>query len=200
MTELINAVNIDAIQFEAQATDPDTPVTGYGRLFMRDSDNKLFFEDESGNVYDLTSGAAPDYIELRHTETSGTNDQTLTSATWNTRTINEETVDAGGHCALSSNQFTLSAGTYQFVVTDTHGSNADDVLLRLYNDTDASVIAYSTGMKGLGIQIAFQGQFTIAAGKALELQIITDTTSAGPALDISGIGEVYTVISLWKVG
>ena len=87
---------------------------------------------------DLESGQyGGDYIKLSDTKTAGTDGGTFTSGAWYTRTLNTEDVDTGNHCSLTSNQFTLDAGTYRIKAR----SAAYDVnahIAKLYNITDAA--------------------------------------------------------------
>ena len=53
------------------------------------------------------------YIKLSDVKSAGTAGGTFTSGSWQTRTLNTEDSDTGGNCSLSSNQFTLDAGTYE---------------------------------------------------------------------------------------
>lgn len=49
---------IDSVRLEEQASDPSTPASGYGNLYVK-TDGRIYFISDSGAVYDLTEGAGP---------------------------------------------------------------------------------------------------------------------------------------------
>jgi hypothetical protein len=49
--------NIDAVQFQEQASDPTTPVSGYGKVYVKD-DNGLYFKDDTGTVVGPLTGTS----------------------------------------------------------------------------------------------------------------------------------------------
>jgi len=97
----------------------------------------------------------------------------LGDGSWQTRPLNTEDIDSGGHGSLASNQITLVAGTYEFFAS-AQGYAVSAHQLRLYNATDAAAIAYGVQAKAVaepyGTNAMVQGRFTIAASKAIELQ------------------------------
>src|SRR5690606_26328214 len=58
------------------------------------------------------TGTSADFILLQHSVASGTDGGSATPNTYNTQPLNTEVFDTGGHCTLSSNQFSLAVGTY----------------------------------------------------------------------------------------
>jgi len=148
-----------------------------------------------------------DYIKLSDVKTSGTQGGTFTSGSWQTRVLNTEDNDTGTLCALSANQFTLSAGTYKISAkapayfVNTHQA-------RLYNVTDASVEmlgqnARSSNVTDDSVTHSFvDGEFTIASSKTLRLEHRCASTFAtfGLGYAASFGSEVYSVVELWKVG
>lgn len=153
-------------------------------------------------------GGVFDYIRLSDTQTSGTAGTTYTAGAYRTMVLNTEEQDAGGHCSLSSNQFTLAAGTYAFKFIPPLQVSANARLsLRIRNVTDA-VTLIKSGIFNQTSQAsrypilpemsAWGGRFVIAASKALEIQVNADATFNGVALS-DGESEVYQVLELWKV-
>jgi len=149
------------------------------------------------------------YAKLSHTLAAGTNGGTATSGSFQTRTINTEDSDGGGIVSISSNQFTLQAGTYQVTASvpanycGRHQSklrnitdNADTILGSTeYSTSNAS--AYNGQSRSFIV-----GEFTIAGAKAFEIQTRVETTVASTGYGLAanfGVSEVYTVVEIWKV-
>jgi hypothetical protein len=130
----------------------------------------------------------------------------FTSGAWQTRTLNTEHADAGGHGALSSNQVTLAAGTYLADITCPAGVCADHQA-RLYNITDAATTLVGTSeYTGTGntnyTKSHITGRFTIATQKVFEVQhrcTTTKNTDGFGNANNFGEVEVYTVARFWKV-
>ena len=164
--------------------------------------------DLSGKTLTLSAAQrANDYIEVRDEQTSGTNGGTFTSGAWQTRTLNTEHADAGGHASLASNQITLAAGTYVAEIR-APARACGFHQARLRNVTDgATELVGSSNESGTGSgQTAFSiitGKFTIASSKVFEVQhrcqATASTTGFGSANSFGEV-EVYTVARFWKVG
>lgn len=153
----------------------------------------------------VTVGQALDYIVLRDEKTSGTGGGTFTSGAWQTRTLNTESVDTGSHCTLSSNQFTLSAGTYRIQAS----APACQVAVhqaRLQNVTDGTTTIVGTsefntnGAQYAQTRSVVSGRFTIATSKTFELQHRCSTTRStyGFGFGATLTTEVYSVVELWR--
>lgn len=151
----------------------------------------------------IGSGSQP-YILLRDEKAQNTAGGTFTSGSWQVRDI-AEISDTSGLCSVSSNQITLAAGTYRMQIS-CPAYSVNNHQCRLYNVTDASVIAYGA--------IAYSQQtlntctttsnlsykFTIASTKVLEIQHRCQATQATDGLGtLCNFGtEVYTVAEFWK--
>ena len=162
--------------------------------------------------YDKASGEAvvgatsEDYIKLSDVKAANTHGGTFTSGAWQTRTLNTEDTDAGGHCTLSANQFTLAAGTYRIsavapaLAVDRHKAV-------LYNVTDAAneIIGSSVTTSSSDVVSGnsdMSGEFTIAASKVFEIRhqgAATQATNGFGQASNFAVSEVYTVVELWKV-
>ncbi len=157
----------------------------------------------------LTLSAAQralDYIEIRDEKAAGTDGGGFTSGSFQTRTLNTEASDAGGHASLATNQITLAAGTYECEISCPAGVVGNHQA-KLRNVTDSTdVLIGTTEYTGTGnttyTRSLITGRFTIAASKALEVQHRCETTKAtdgfGNAANF-GVVEVYTVARFWRV-
>jgi hypothetical protein len=149
------------------------------------------------------------YVNLQDQKAQNTAGGTFTAGAWQTRVLNTEVSDVGGLCSLASNQFTLAAGTYTihasapaYLVNARHQ-------LRLQNVTDTTTLLvgnsnYAPTITANVVQTnaLLRGIFTIAAGKALELQHQCQATEAADGFGVPSnfTTEVYAVVELWKVG
>jgi len=150
----------------------------------------------------------PPVLHLQHRETSGTNGGTATAGSWQTRTLNTEVTDTIGS-TLSSNTFTLPAGTYEIeafmpaLIVNLHKS-------RLYNVTDSSVAVLGTssysgasGAVGDYSPSLCRGRFTIASTKTFRMEHRVSATRASDGYGVAssfGDTEVYSDVFIRKVG
>ncbi len=150
--------------------------------------------------------AANNYVLIRDQQTSGTDGGTFTNGAWRTRVLNTEVSDTGSLAALSSNQVTLAAGTYLFRGVAPAGPVGHHQA-RLQNVTDGATLltgmsSQSTAGALSGTNAEVRGIFTIAAGKALELQHRCQTTAATNGLGVAASYdlEVYAVAEFIRIG
>ena len=151
-------------------------------------------------------GGSVDVIWFTHEETSGTDGGTKTGASWETRTINTEKLDPGGHASVSSNVITLAAGTYQ-VVASAAGYRCNSHKIRLQNTSDATTVAIGSAEESDTSSVEdhsamLTGAFVIAASKNFELQHYSTSTRAtdGMGKAYSWGTEVYASITFLKIG
>ena len=151
--------------------------------------------------------SANSIIVLQHRENQNVDGGTITVTAWNTVPFNYELNDAGGLCSLSSNRFTLTAGTYLIFGQHTVFS-ATVTIPRLYNYTDATEVFRShqiwtsTSSYAEG-HATLMGVFTIGASKALEFQIYATSGQTengyGHAANVASEPEIYGAILLIKL-
>jgi len=132
---------------------------------------------------------------------------TFTSGAWRTRDLNTEISDADGIVSISTNQFTLQAGTYTIYWSgECQESNGNGT--RLYNVTDTSAVnygtcAYAEASSSGATQSSGWTVITISGAKAFEIQHRCQTTRAdyglgiACSLDASGY-SIYTVVKILK--
>ena len=150
------------------------------------------------------SGETREVIYLRDQKTSGTGPGGLTGGTWNTRTLNTEVVDTGGHCSLSSNQFTLDAGTYE-VFARANAYDCNDHKIRLRNTSDSSTTAVGSSARSgtsqdlITTESQLRGRFVIGSSKTFELQHYMTSSGQGGRATGSGEVEIYAEVWLYKV-
>lgn len=93
----------------------------------------------NGSAWIAISGAASYTIAvIGHVLSAGTSGGSIVAGSWVTRPINTEISDASGIVSISSNQFTLAAGTYE-IEADSPIYAGGNHQSRLFNVTDATV-------------------------------------------------------------
>lgn len=145
------------------------------------------------------------YALLRDEKAQNTAGGTFTSGAWRTRDLNVESVDTDGIVSLSSNQFTLPAGSYRIRAL-VPGYAVDSHQARLQNITDATTqLAGSSESAGTGSGLAqtlsvIAGEFTIQSAKTFEIQHQAETTgtTSGFGSPANFTTEVYTTVELWQ--
>ena len=132
---------------------------------------------------------------------------TFTSGAWRTRDLDTEIADPDSIVSISSNQFTLGAGSYLIEASATaHDVNRH--IARIYNATSSSVVAIGqpnfgdTSGNGTGPSIVV-ARVTITGSTAFEIQHRCETTKAtngfGLSNDLaSGIVNKYTIVTIFK--
>ena len=160
--------------------------------------------DGSGNLsFDAAGGLYASYALLADIKLSSTaGGGTLTSGDWRTRDLNTEISDADGIVSISSNQFTLGAGTYRILAnvpsyqTNRHQS-------ALYNVTDSSYVQYgSTEYTGSSDNVntisILRSRFTISGSKVFEIRHRSQTTETTYGFGV-GLGDYWTGNSVCMV-
>lgn len=158
----------------------------------------------SGANPEWSSIGAPDVV-LEDQRSANVDGGTFTAGADRTRTLNTEVRDALNICTLSSNQFTLPAGTYYMewrcpaYAVDGHQS-------MLYNVTAATVSARGStayGSNATSVQTESRGSavVTVAGSTAFEIRhrCVTTRSTTGFGIAANLGTEVYTTVKIWKV-
>lgn len=146
---------------------------------------------------------------LKDVKTAGTNGGTFTGGAWQTRDLNTTEGDFGLFGTLSSNQFTLEAGTYE-IEAKAPANAVNRHAARLYNVTDASVeINGQAGITDNGGNVndnaIVEGVISITSSKTFEIrhQSQTTGTTTGFGYNINSVftvpEEVYTIVKIRKL-
>jgi hypothetical protein len=131
---------------------------------------------------------------IEHYEAHGTNGQAISTAdTWVDKTLTRIYTDPDSIVSLSSNQFTLQAGTY-YINWGSTFFEVDRCQTRLYNVTDSAVVKHSqngfaqNSSAYATIQPEGDARITIVSAKTFKLQAYIDNVavSANAELGISG--------------
>lgn len=145
------------------------------------------------------------YAKIEDRKSSTTEGGTFTSDAYRTRDLNTKSVDNIG-ITLSSNQFTLPAGTY-WIRASAPSIHTTRHKLRLQNITDVTTVTTgSSEFADVSIPVQTRSflidEFMIATPKVFELQHRCQTTRTDNGFGVQngfGDNEVYTIVELTKV-
>lgn len=145
------------------------------------------------------------YAILGDVKSNNTQGGSFTSGAWRTRDINTEISDADDIVSLSSNQFTLQAGSYLIEVQAT-AYRVNRNMIKLYNVTASADIAFgssmyaNTGYNGGNISY-LSTRITIGAARTFEIRHRCQSNNTshgfGQASDF-GNNELYLVVKIFK--
>jgi len=156
---------------------------------------------------DLASGVGGklvSYALLHDEKTNDTVGGTFTSGSWVTRDLNTEVTDQDNIVTVSSNEFTLQAGTY-LIYWSAPAFNVERHRTLLNNNTDALTWEGSSSYAAGSDQTRSFGsaRVTISSAKVFQIQHRCTATRASNGLGVnSGLGgsapEVYTIVEIFK--
>ncbi len=147
-------------------------------------------------------GLFTSYAIIADQKTSGTEGGSATSGAWRTRDLQTEIADPDSIVSITTNEFTLGAGTY-LIKWSAPFAEVVFAQTRLYNSTDSTVVqigqsaivnASITGFVG------GSGRTTIAGSKAFRIEYQVNTTKADEGCGrASSFGtEQYTLVEIYK--
>tara|TARA_Y100000034_G_scaffold37948_1_gene46621 strand:- start:24 stop:920 length:897 start_codon:yes stop_codon:yes gene_type:complete len=148
------------------------------------------------------SGLFSSYAIIADQKSSGTEGGTATSGAWRTRDLNTEIADPDGIVSISTNEFTLDAGTY-LIKWSAPFAEVVFAQTRLYNSTDTTEVEVgqsalvNASMTGISVGSA---RTTIAGSKAfrIEYQVNTTKSSEGCGRASSFGTEQYALVEIYK--
>jgi len=149
------------------------------------------------------SGLFSSYAFIEDVKGDDVHGGTFTSGDWRTRDLNTETFDPDGIVSISSNQFTLGAGTY-FIKWIAPVREVVHHQSRLYNTTDSSVAGVGTSeysdISNIGNSSSGKARTTISGSKVFEIQHRCSATKATLGYGVAAAfgGEHYTQVEIYK--
>jgi hypothetical protein len=198
-----------------EISTPADPAANTASLYVKDDgsgNTRLFFRDSAGVETPLGNELV---AVIEDQKTQNTAAQTLSSASDQTRDLNTLAYNRNSPVSLSSNRFTLPAGTWRIAWwSPVHSPDSTQLGAHqslLYNFTDSSEVArgmsgatLSNNSSGSGQQAAMsvsvsQGSavVTIAASKAFEVRHRVQASGSGGHPANFGT-EVYTRVEVWR--
>lgn len=181
---------------------PSAPTEG--QLYYNNDNHTMYYWNGSGWIPMDGSGGGSgyDYILLQDQKSSGTNGGQVTTTNWFQRDLNTIAHDDTGVVVVTSNNFTLPAGSYEIFVSCPVRIDYR-TRFRLHNVTDSVDVLYgaSTSVANTAL-VTMQGKFTIASSTTFRIdQRFTGTDGDSYSLGYStgfGVPEIYTQVELRK--
>lgn len=145
------------------------------------------------------------YAIICDEKSSSTDGGTFTQDAWRTRDLNTEVFDPDGIVSITSNQFTLGAGTY-FIKGSASAIEVNRHQTRLYNATGSAVVEvgsseYSSHAAGYAATKSFvTARITITANTTFELQHRCHTSRNNDGFGVgNGWGNNrYSIVEIYK--
>lgn len=178
-----------------------------GRAFITSTDT---IASNNNDTTIPTSAAVKGYVDgrgaphaiLEDQKASGTSGGSATSGSWLIRDLNTKVRDPSGIVSISANKFTVSVDCWCEADAPLQEVNLNQI--RIYNATDASVVAYGTseyasGAYGGSSRSSVVGFLT--AGKTYQIEYRCEASKATLGLGIgNGFGgtNVFTRVKIWR--
>ena len=129
-----------------------------------------------------------------------------TTGTFNTRDLNTELADPDGIVSISSNQFTLQAGTYLLKASaPAYKAQRHQILINNVTDSSVAVVGtseYNDNSTGIQTRSFAVGRVTIAAAKAFDIRqrvaVAEATYGLGVEANYDLQPNIYTIVEIFK--
>ena len=170
------------------------------------SANQLLKTDGSKNLGWATDagGLFASYAILEDQKSQNTSGGTSATGSWEIRDLNTEVADPDGIVSISSNKFTLGAGTY-FIRWDAPAYKGGRHQSRLYDVTNTAVVGYGRSAYSSNSAVDQNGshgraRVTISGSTEyrVEHQVGNGLATHGHGVESNYGTEVYTVVEIFK--
>ena len=151
-------------------------------------------------------GKFASYAIIADQKSQDTDGGTFTTGDWRTRDLNTELIDPDGIVSISSNQFTLQAGTY-FIEAHAPAYRVNRHMAKLYQTSGTPAdIAFGTGQYANSTYLGHtdsivRARVTISSATTYEIRhqcsATQDTNGFGNGVNF-GTTELYTVVKIFK--
>ena len=173
------------------------------------SNGQYIKTDGSGNFAFATlpdSGKFVSYAIIADQKATDAAGGSSSTGSFNTRDLNTELADPDGIVSISSNQFTLQAGTY-LIKASAPAYNAQRHQCLIWNVTDSSSVAIGTSEychNAASVQTrSFAiGRTTISSAKVFDIRqrvdVASDTFGLGVESNFDTLASIYTIVEIYK--
>tara|TARA_R100000353_G_scaffold22192_2_gene19692 strand:- start:201 stop:845 length:645 start_codon:yes stop_codon:yes gene_type:complete len=180
------------------------------QLPVDDGSNGQYIKtDGSGNLAFATlptSGKFASYAIIADQKATDATGGASSTGSFNTRDLNTELADPDGIVSISSNQFTLQAGTY-LIKASAPAYNAQRHQIIIWNATDSSVTSvgtseYAHNAASVQTRSFATGRTTISGAKAFEIRhrvdVADSTFGLGVESNFDTLASIYTIVEIYK--
>ena len=178
------------------------------------SNNRVFTLPDSadGTIAKTSDISFTSYAIIADVKASNADGGAFTTGDWRTRDLNTEISDVDNIVSISSNQFTLSAGTY-LIEFEAPACRTGVHQTRLYNATTSSAVQDGSNQwagsgSGTSGNISFgYATITISGSTAFEIQHRSSVNGSGSGTYGFGVGTsgsmnwgspIYTIVKIFK--
>ena len=171
------------------------------------SANQVLKTDGSGNLsFTGNTGLFDAYAFIADRKGNTTDGGTFTSGDWRTRDLNHEIADPSSIVSISSNQFTLAAGTY-LIKWRAPFFRCNDNTTRLYDATNSAELADGFQANGNTSDGDHPDAFgvarvTLSGTVALEIQHRCADTRSNNGFGLQALSyanySYYTLVEIWR--
>ena len=170
------------------------------------SANQVIKTDGSGNLSFGGGGLFSSYAIICDQKGTNTAGGSTSTGAFNTRDLNTELADPDGIVSISSNQFTLQAGTY-LIKASAPAYKATRHQILIWNATDSSSVAVGTSeychpTSGNITRSFAVGRTTISGAKAFEIRHRVGTAEStygfGVESNYDTLASIYTIVEIFK--
>ena len=196
----------NSMSIAAPATHPASdlelklPATvGTASQVLRNSSTPGTLEFGSGGLFSS-------YALLIDSKSSGTDGGVASTSTWNIRDLNTEVADPDSIVSISSNKFTLAAGSYA-IKWSCPGHQINRNQSRLYDVTNTTAITYGQAMRSYASDVTTSNSIGVArvtpsGSTEYRIEHNCETTSSasnefGQANTLGGT-MTYTIVEIYK--
>ena len=179
------------------------------------SANQVLKTDGSGNLSFGAGGLFSSYAIISDTKASNVNGGTFTAGAWQTRDLQTENADPDNIVSISSNQFTLQAGSYliKFQSTGYHVHRHITKLRDITNSANKGygIMGYSNTTNATSNISHGMARVTISGATVYEIQHACQTTkstngmgnntyidTSGSYTDNTEPNSVYIIVEIYK--
>ena len=177
-----------------------------GSVTAADIETSLDLTGKTVTLPSGTGGKFASYAVIADQKTANTDGGTGTNNTWVRRDLNTELFDADGIVSISSNQFTLAAGSY-LIKCSAPSYRANYHQIRLYDSTGSAVVqtgtsefSWNSGSPDAQTRSFLCARVTPSASNIYEIQHIISatyyTSDFGRATNFGT--ETYTIVEIYK--
>lgn len=165
--------------------------------------------DGSGNLAFATlptSGKFASYAIIADQKATNATGGSSSTGSFNTRDLNTELADPDGIVSISSNQFTLQAGSYLIKASaPAFKAQRHQIILQNITDSSVSIVGsceYNDNSAQVQTRSFLTGRVTISAAKVFEIRHRIDnaesTFGLGVECNFDTLASIYTIVEIFK--